>query len=116
MGKAGKPLPEHGSINRYKGYGCRCGRCRTANTERMMEYMAFYASRCGVGPNGRAYSPDAKRHGTLTSFGYYGCRCDPCREAKAESDHRKIENRRQRKAIIDAILGEAQAVASPAPG
>lgn len=38
-----KELPEHiehGTLTAYSDYGCRCDRCRGANTDYMREYRA----------------------------------------------------------------------------
>ena len=34
-----------------------------------------------TGANGRPYAPNAYRHGTRATYGDWGCKCDPCRDA-----------------------------------
>jgi hypothetical protein len=63
---AGSP-PEHGTVNAYTNYGCRCGPCKAAQSE---ENRRQYEKR-------KARSDQAP-HGTVSAYTNWGCRCLDC--------------------------------------
>jgi hypothetical protein len=68
----------HGTATGYRYYGCRCDRCRAANTatqRNLRERMnAVLDQRLA---EGRVH------HGEAGTYFTYGCRCDLCRAAAA---------------------------------
>lgn len=66
--------PRHGTATGY-GYGCRCDRCRAANTEKNRVLRAERKD---------GLAPDDHRHGTPRGYDWWGCRCDACKAAKSE--------------------------------
>lgn len=61
----------HGTLNRYRRYGCRCGECKAAASE----YGRAMRERC-----------DPPRHGTVSGYTNHGCRCDACSAAHRRSE------------------------------
>lgn len=64
---------EHGTRSTYVKHGCRCGRCRRANTKFFRAYrlrQSFVATEDSTIP-----------HGVIHTYQGYGCRCEPCVEA-----------------------------------
>lgn len=51
------------------------------------------------GPKAKPFLPDDERHGTVNAYAAYGCRCDPCREAKANENEARAEKARQLLAV-----------------
>lgn len=71
----GKPVV-HGKAGSYQRHGCRCLKCRRANSEASREWRARIK---GTGPQEvKPYTPP--KHGTRRGYGL-GCSCDPCMEA-----------------------------------
>lgn len=61
---------------------CRCKRCRTRSVNTVKKYRQ---KRLGTEP---------PEHGVISSYVYYGCRCDPCREVKNASDRARYRRLR----------------------
>lgn len=83
-----EPLPgvEHGSASAYKA-GCRCGKCRRGNTERIYEYRR--RKREGLPPPPKPERP----HGRISRY-QDGCRCDDCKRISREkrAAHRRSQS------------------------
>ena len=62
---------EHGTCSRYDA-GCRCARCRAANTARHHEIRERRR---------RALATAAVTHGCASTYRNWGCRCEPCHQA-----------------------------------
>jgi len=74
---------QHGTTRAYKHFGCRCASCGEA--ERVGKIETGRVRRAEIRArrvmrDAHWFSPDTPRHGTWTSYSYYGCRCVPCRE------------------------------------
>jgi DNA-binding CsgD family transcriptional regulator len=69
----------HGTVNSYNN-GCRCPDCRQANT-------VFCAGRRALRRSRVAEMPPEK-HGTISGYENWGCRCDAC--SAAETEHRRV--------------------------
>ena len=61
------------------------GQPRTAEYRTKLRKAQLFSRR--VLRDGRAYAPDAPNHGTTNGYGKYGCRCEPCCDAKANYNH-----------------------------
>lgn len=72
--------------------GCRCERCREAR--RLAE--TGRRRRRGVRSRAEVRAAGLARHGTITCYRYYGCRCDGCRRANAEYCRDQRAKRRRR--------------------
>ena len=85
---------EHGTVNAYSSYGCRCDPCREAKRE---ESRRFYetnrASRLAATMRWRAKDPD--RH-LATNRDWYRRNGDHARKVKARAQHRRITRARLR--------------------
>jgi hypothetical protein len=68
------------SISQYNK-GCRCDECRTISTQKAAARKWRRILRTVAGENGKPYAVHAPRHGTLSTYTNWGCRCDPCRVA-----------------------------------
>lgn len=79
-----KPIP-HGTAHCYN-LGCRCARCREANTARARARRAYLRTQ-RLFVNGRWVSPFAE-HGTLNGYGNWQCRCDLCTSVHAANCER----------------------------
>jgi hypothetical protein len=94
--KAHRTLPlddsRHGTLNGYTNHGCRCDRCRQANTDacraykhrtgRNQPYAEWLATVEGC------HAP----HGTETRYVGGGCRCPECKQASAAARrHRRAQ-------------------------
>lgn len=81
-------VAEHGTYARYSSHpGCRCDECRAAKANYMRERRANarrMAHRHSV--PGSPFVADVKTHGTRAAYEEHGCRCAPCRKARAVSD------------------------------
>ncbi len=78
-------MSTHGTDTRYLT-GCRCTECRRAHrSDGARRKAQRWAERIIRG--GRAFHPRA-RHGTVTGYGYYGCRCEACGAAAAAANRR----------------------------
>lgn len=78
--------PRHGAVTAYGYHGCRCDRCKAANT------AAQQAAR-----NRRAAAAAFEQiprqvHGTENGYSNYRCRCDRCKAAHAEAARTKGRN------------------------
>jgi hypothetical protein len=77
----------HGTYNGYKNHGCRCDRCRTANTVAQRDYKRAWYRRQGH-PTRAEYleSIGQQRGGTHGRIGTYnnGCRCEQCRRVATQ--------------------------------
>jgi len=80
--------PRHGTLNGYINHGCRCDRCKAANTE----YQA------GVREAKRNAPTPRHVHGTDSGYRDYGCRLKCCREAHAAANKKHRDSRKQREA------------------
>lgn len=69
----------HGTVNSYNN-GCRCPDCRQANTVFCAERRVLRRSRVSEMP--------PEKHGTISGYENWGCRCDVC--SSAEAEHRRI--------------------------
>lgn len=69
--------------------GCRCDKCATAHGE---AYRRFRRDRLDAG-----LTPDDPRHGTVTGYLNWGCRCELCRAAGSRNN-REAKERRAAKA------------------
>lgn len=76
--------PPHGTSGRYSNHGCRCAKCRAANSE----YHRSYTHRVGMHKPRDLYNAERKvaallrdNHGTELRYTKHGCRCVECREA-----------------------------------
>lgn len=69
----------HGTTNSYNN-GCRCPDCRKANTVFCAERRTLRKKRIPQMP--------AEKHGTISGYENWGCRCTAC--SKAGSDHRRV--------------------------
>ncbi len=69
--------------------GCRCDTCREGHAAEMKRLrMVRFATRVRVA--GRLIAPvPAARHGTVTVYTYYGCRCVVCTETNAARERRR---------------------------
>lgn len=96
-------VTQHGTMNEYNNYGCRCDLCRAAGVQWQREYRERPCiNGCGrmVWGNDKRTGlcvpclaesrtiPLEERHGT--ELGYKkGCRCDQCRQAASDSRRRR---------------------------
>lgn len=76
----------HGTINAYHNHGCRCGRCKDANTKDVAERKARRLAKP---------TPDHV-HGSENGYGNYGCRCGPCTAAWTTASVERAKRRRAR--------------------
>ena len=94
----------HGTINAYKHQNCRCRPCRDANAMRFRKKLTDSPSNEPVKPQVDQSkvqkqlprelfydNPDDPRHGTLTGYVRYNCKCEPCKEAKNTYRRQKIQ-------------------------
>lgn len=91
---------EHGRSVTYTK-GCRCDLCRAAAVEkRAVLRKARYAERIMV--DGRWFAPRvaANAHGTLATYGNWGCRCEPC--TKAASVEGRERHAKQSKRLVNS--------------
>lgn len=81
----------HGTTTGYT-YGCRCADCTEAHSAYMSEYHARNPRVPGDYERARDFAAQQRRmqrglpegdsrHGTVSGYTKWGCRCDPCREA-----------------------------------
>ena len=99
--------PRHGTLTGYKNHGCKCDRCRRANTEYQWRTMTGGYRRdacphCGepkqtVSRLCRSCYDATREVACGTESGYRdGCRCDLCRAAAA------LARRKRRQAKVPA--------------
>lgn len=101
-------VTQHGTVNEYMNYRCRCDECRAAMSDYQRKAMGTPCPSCGRLHYGR-YRPGslcrdcrhAKQRENLvhgTEAGYKrGCRCDVCKEAANRSRReRRYRNPDQR--------------------
>lgn len=94
---------EHGTRSSYV-YGCRCPRCRRANTD----YWRLFHRARGTRPRAEV---DAAKAGPCGTRGAYdrGCRCDPCKAAASEHNRANHLRRKAREAAERAAeVGEQE--------
>lgn len=87
------PTVDHGKIPpsryTYVKYKCRCRRCKDANAEykraKTAQYRGLQASkgRTDISSDIQSFL-DGLTHGLPSTYEWYGCRCEDCKEAKAE--------------------------------
>lgn len=84
----------HGLASSYIR-GCRCDLCKDAAREkRAIHRKMRQAERVMV--NGRLFAPNASVHGTLGTYGNWGCRCEACtKAASAEGRNRHAKQTRK---------------------
>jgi hypothetical protein len=70
--------PRHGTLNGYTNLGCRCDRCRQANTIACRPRQEAWRRRRGIMPRKLG-----RTHGLRSTYNA-GCRCEPCRGAERE--------------------------------
>ncbi len=85
----------------YKNHRCRCTGCRAAHNAMINRRRAErYAARVLV--NGVWIAPlPAEKHGRVTLYANWGCRCQPCTAAASASSRRSRLSRL-------ALAGEAR--------
>lgn len=71
-------MSEHGTINRYNAYGCRCDLCKAAKSVLGKKYYKSYE---------RPVNTFAE-HGTITRYTGGRCRCEKCK-ARMSKYHRE---------------------------
>lgn len=76
--------PDHGTLNRYNNYGCRCEDCATALREQHRAWKARASQ-----------SVPEHVHGTRNGYTNYDCRCQPCIDAHTEYFRRYRAGRRR---------------------
>lgn len=71
---------KHGTQEAYVRGKCKCQTCVAGNTSRHRDLRAArFARRVEV--EGRLVAPvPAERHGRMTTYNNWGCRCVPCTE------------------------------------
>lgn len=79
----------HGTVNSYVNYGCRCDECKTAGAVYRKAWMERVKG-----------SPDTP-HGTLNGYCNYSCRCDECRAAMAAYHRQRYHKARCIAALLD---------------
>ncbi|SEF34349.1 hypothetical protein SAMN05421837_107332 [Amycolatopsis pretoriensis] len=93
-------LTYHGTAHGYKNVGCRCVACSEANRAAARdERHRRYARRLLV--DGVWVAPvAAERHGRVTTYNAWGCRCEPCTGAASAERQRlaRVRAERQRTA------------------
>lgn len=90
--KAPVPIP-HGRIVGYSR-GCRCPKCRAANTAS--------AKRRKEERSKDPTAADRAGHGKATTYINYGCRCAPCKEAQSKANKHYYEQRQKRQQGVAA--------------
>lgn len=88
----------HGTASAYQYYRCSCPACLGAHMTRMRaERAARLARRVLV--DGRLVAPvPPEKHGKATTYGNWGCRCEPCTQANNAGCYaRRVERRRRAK-------------------
>ena len=84
---SGAPVAAHGSLTRYRKWGCRCEQCCAANTSSY--HMAKLRRSARLEHDAKAIP-----HGRTSTYGNHGCRCESCTEAHA-ADVREYKARRR---------------------
>ena len=96
---------QHGTVNEYGNYGCRCDECKSAMADYQRTRATVQCPNCGQPMWARwrntklcrscdhaaRHTPLDKWHGTETGY-KRGCRCDECR-ATATARRRERRNR-----------------------
>lgn len=69
--------PRHGTYNGYINCGCRCVKCRKANTSYMKQRRKerWYITR-------KYGLPEYVDHGKPGTYGNWGCLCELCKKAR----------------------------------
>lgn len=83
----------HGSAHGYNE-GCRCTRCREANTKRARARREHVRTLREL-INGRWVSPYTT-HGTLNGYGNWQCRCAACCDVHSKNLKRLRDERREK--------------------
>lgn len=74
----------HGTTTAYRYHGCRCARCRAAQSRSAAAYQRTPAGRAyREAMRARGMPPPGVPHG-YSAYVNHGCRCETCRAAKAE--------------------------------
>ena len=76
------PNANHGTLNGYQHWGCRCRACRAATSRRHAEVTAKIKTRRFVNADGDLEHPDVT-HGTHRAYLKFFCRCRACRSASS---------------------------------
>ena len=99
----------HGTYTGYATYGCRCPLCtkakreyarkyEEANHERLQAYRAEYLA---LKKTETPWSDIP--HGTTRGYNTYGCRCSPCRAAKAEYARERSQAKESRSETLEKV-------------
>lgn len=76
-------VPDHAhGLNGYTNYGCRCGTCRKANSDREKQNRQK-----------RSQQPFSEIPHGLSGYTNYRCRCQTCRTAKSERNRAEYRQR-----------------------
>lgn len=76
-------VPNHGTINEYSKYGCRCEECRTAGARANAKSKGV-ANWESVTVRPLDAPTKVSTHGTVQSYKRGLCRCEPCKTAYRE--------------------------------
>ncbi len=81
---------EHGKRYTYTKHKCRCDKCKEANAQYKSDKTAYYralqASQASEGVSANAQDLlDSLTHGLPSTYEWYGCRCEPCKKARARA-------------------------------
>lgn len=89
-------MTTHGTATTYVHSRCRCPACTAANARRSAaRRQVRFALRVLV--DGRMVAPlPAHRHGSVNTYGNWGCRCEACTHAHAKA----CRDRQRRRAAV----------------
>lgn len=107
--RGGRPHEtQHGTVNEYGNYGCRCAECVAAMADHQQKVQTVPCPNCGQPMWARwrktklcRSCSDTARHTPLdlwhgTETGYHrGCRCDECRTAATTARRERRERNRE---------------------
>lgn len=85
---AGTVEVEHGTLNAYTNYLCRCDECRAAQSR--------YAKAARDKRRRSLATAENVPHGNMNTYVSWGCRCDPCRATNRERVRKQRERRKQK--------------------
>lgn len=101
----GKPgSAAHGGSGGLYNDGCRCEPCRISHRARMLVGVQKRFRERVTGANGRPYAPRARVHGSPSTYGNWGCRCDPCLLAGSKHNQRQKEERALRRLLTASAV------------